>query len=112
VAPASRPGSGNASPSRALYGDPVLIVLDEPDSNLDEPGEQALAAAIRTQRERGATVVVVSHRPHVLRSVDYVLGLADGKVAWSGDAERVLAARRSGTPVVAAAGAVYGSGAS
>jgi PrtD family type I secretion system ABC transporter len=98
--------------ARTLYGDPVLIVLDDPDSNLDEPGEQALAAAIRAQRERGATVVVVSHRPYVLRSVDSVLGLADGKVAWSGDAERVLAARRSGTPMVAAAAAGYGSAAS
>ena len=88
--------------ARALYGEPVLIVLDEPDSNLDEAGEQALAAAIRTERERGATVVVVSHRPYVLRSVDYVLGLADGKVAWSADADRVLAARRSGTPMMVA----------
>lgn len=98
--------------ARALYGDPALIVLDEPDASLDESGEQALAAAIRAQRQRGATVVVVSHRPQILSAVDYVLGLADGKVAFSGDADRVLAARRSGSLPVAATSSGYASVAS
>src|SRR5262249_16743942 len=59
--------------ARALYGDPFLVVLDEPDASLDQNGEQALLQAIHAVRERGGIVVVVSHRQTVLNAVDHLL---------------------------------------
>src|SRR5262249_39392701 len=56
--------------ARALYGDPFLIVLDEPNSNLDAEGDEALTRAVRAARERGAIVVVVAHRPVGIEAVD------------------------------------------
>src|SRR5262249_46322512 len=63
--------------ARALYGDPFLIVLDEPNSNLDSEGDEALTRAIRASRERGAIVVVVAHRPVGIEAVDQILVLRD-----------------------------------
>ena len=60
--------------ARALYGDPFLIVLDEPNSNLDTEGDEALTRAIRAARERGAIVVVVAHRPIGIEAVDHAAG--------------------------------------
>lgn len=77
--------------ARALYGDPVLVVLDEPNSNLDTEGESALLAAIRGARERGATVIVVSHRPSAIGAVDLLLFLRDGRQVAFGPKEEVLA---------------------
>src|SRR3954463_2465028 len=59
--------------ARALYGDPFLIVLDEPNSNLDSEGDEALTRAVRGARERGAIVVVVAHRPVGIEGVDQLL---------------------------------------
>jgi ATP-binding cassette, subfamily C, type I secretion system permease/ATPase len=70
--------------ARALYGKPFLLVLDEPNSNLDVEGEAALAYAIETMRERGSIVFVVAHRPRVLAAVDKVLCLNEGRVAAYG----------------------------
>jgi PrtD family type I secretion system ABC transporter len=67
--------------ARALYGDPALVVLDEPDASLDAEGEEALAAALRRVRERGATVVAVTQRRHLLSVADRVLMLRDGAIA-------------------------------
>ena len=64
--------------ARALYGDPFLVVLDEPNSNLDAEGEQALTQAILGVRARGGIVVVIAHRPSALAAVDLVLVMADG----------------------------------
>ena len=76
--------------ARALYGDPFLIVLDEPNSNLDTEGDEALTRAIRAARERGAIVVVVAHRPIGIEAVDQLLVLKDGRMQAFGPKETVL----------------------
>ena len=76
--------------ARALYGDPFLIVLDEPNSNLDTEGDEALTRAVRASRERGAIVVVVAHRPIGIEAVDMLLVLKDGRMQAFGPKETVL----------------------
>jgi ATP-binding cassette, subfamily C, bacterial EexD len=76
--------------ARALYGDPVLVVLDEPNSNLDAEGEAALSNAILALKERRATVVVVAHRPSAITHVDKLLMLVDGEVRAFGPRDEVL----------------------
>jgi PrtD family type I secretion system ABC transporter len=76
--------------SRALYGNPFLVVLDEPNSNLDNEGEQALTAAIMGIRARGGIVVVIAHRPSALAGVDLVLVMGEGRVQSFGPKEDVL----------------------
>jgi ATP-binding cassette subfamily C protein/ATP-binding cassette subfamily C protein EexD len=77
--------------ARALYGKPRLIILDEPNSNLDAEGELALAEAIQTMKSAGQTVVIVTHKPQILRHVEKVLVLANGTVKSFGDRDDVLA---------------------
>jgi ATP-binding cassette subfamily C protein len=76
--------------ARALYGDPFLVVLDEPNSNLDAEGEHALTQAILSVRARGGIVVVIAHRPSALAGVDQVLVMANGAVQNFGPKEEVL----------------------
>jgi PrtD family type I secretion system ABC transporter len=76
--------------ARALYGNPFLIVLDEPNSNLDSEGDEALTRAGRGARERGAIVVVVAHRPVGIEAVDQLLVLKDGRMQAFGPKEQVL----------------------
>lgn len=76
--------------ARALYGDPFLVVLDEPNSNLDAEGEQALNEAIMNVRRRGGIVVVIAHRPSALTSVDLVLMMNEGCMQAFGPKEEVL----------------------
>ncbi|WP_295559316.1 type I secretion system permease/ATPase [uncultured Hyphomicrobium sp.] len=78
--------------ARALYGDPFLVVLDEPNSNLDTQGDMALTGAIRAVRERGGIVIVVAHRPSALAGLDKVLALAKGQVQAFGPRDEVLKA--------------------
>ena len=76
--------------ARAFFGDPTTIVLDEPNSNLDAAGEQALSDALRRAKERGVTVVVVTQRPALLNSVDKMLVLKAGRMVAFGSPEQVL----------------------
>ncbi|MDK9698319.1 MAG: type I secretion system permease/ATPase [Siculibacillus sp.] len=76
--------------ARALYGDPFLLVLDEPGSNLDNEGEEALIGAIRGVRARGGIVVIVAHRPGALAAVDTVMVLVAGRRNAFGPRDEVL----------------------
>ncbi|WP_340620961.1 type I secretion system permease/ATPase [Xenorhabdus siamensis] len=78
--------------ARALYGNPSLIVLDEPNSNLDDIGEKALSGAIGELREQGKTVVVITHRPALLSQTNKVLLLVQGKMKLFGPSQQVMAA--------------------
>jgi len=77
--------------ARAIYGDPAFVVLDEPNSSLDEAGDAALAAAIVALKSRGTTFVVMTHRTSVLAVVDKLLILADGQQHAFGPRDEVLA---------------------
>jgi ABC-type protease/lipase transport system fused ATPase/permease subunit len=76
--------------ARALLRDPAFVVLDEPNANLDAQGEEALLAALRAIKARGATVVVVSHKPSMLQGADKLLVLRDGRVDLYGPRQAVL----------------------
>jgi ATP-binding cassette subfamily C protein len=76
--------------ARALFGCPRLLVLDEPNSNLDAEGEAALVAAIEAARFRGATVVVIAQRMSILNRADHLLMLQDGVMARFGSREEVM----------------------
>jgi PrtD family type I secretion system ABC transporter len=76
--------------ARALYGNPVLVVLDEPNANLDGDGEAALRDAILAQKAEGTTVVVIAHRPSILSATDRLLVLRDGRVDMFGATADVL----------------------
>ena len=100
--------------ARALYGDPFLVVLDEPNSNLDAEGDEALSRAILNVRTRGGIVVVVAHRPSAIAGVDLLLMMNQGRVQAFGPKDEVLtrvlqrdgAAASRGLKVVPEAGAV------
>lgn len=77
--------------ARAIYGNPRLIVLDEPNSNLDDVGERALGVALQKLKETGATVFIVSHRPNILTRLDRILVMAGGAISLYGERDRVIA---------------------
>ena len=76
--------------ARALYGEPFLVVLDEPNSNLDASGDNALTTAIRSVRARGGIVIVIAHRPSALAGVDKVLAMMNGQAQAFGPKDDVL----------------------
>ena len=78
--------------ARALYGDPALVVLDEPNSNLDDAGEASLSRAIIAMRQAGKTVIIISHRPSILQTTNKLLLLRDGMVHAFGPTDQVLKA--------------------
>jgi ATP-binding cassette subfamily C protein len=101
--------------ARALFGNPAVLVLDEPDASLDSDGQAALAASLIEEREAGKTVIVVTHRPNLLRIVDRIVVMNDGQIvkittpdavapeeyedARPADTNRALATlRKTGTP--------------
>jgi ATP-binding cassette, subfamily C, bacterial exporter for protease/lipase len=80
--------------ARALYGNPALLVLDEPNANLDDEGEKALLDAMQLLKNQGASVVLISHRAGVLAVADRVVILQDGKLVASGPRDAVLEAMK------------------
>ena len=76
--------------ARALYRDPFLVVLDEPNSNLDAEGDEALTRAILGVRARGGIAVVVAHRPSAIAGADYILVMAKGRQQQFGPKEEIL----------------------
>jgi ATP-binding cassette subfamily C protein len=96
--------------ARAFFGDPAMVVLDEPNSNLDAAGEQALADTIERARSQGVTVVVITQRPALLNIVDRVLILRAGRMEAFGPPEEVLrrlVAAAGGAPAAAQGAAVH-----
>lgn len=91
--------------ARALYGDPALVVLDEPNAHLDDVGEAALLEALRQLKTRGATVFMVTHRAGAVGLADQLLVLHEGRQQWHGPRDAVLsrmkAARTDGMPTAA-----------
>lgn len=78
--------------ARALYDAPKLVVLDEPNANLDSSGDEALLVALKTLREAGSTVVLVTHRPQILLAMDKILVLQNGQVNRFGPREEIMRA--------------------
>jgi ATP-binding cassette subfamily C protein len=78
--------------ARALYGDPFLVVLDEPNANLDADGDALLSKAIASVRARGGIVLVIAHRPSALAAVDHLLMIKNGRQQAFGEKETVLGA--------------------
>jgi ATP-binding cassette subfamily C exporter for protease/lipase len=89
--------------ARALYGKPMLVVLDEPNANLDDEGEAALMKAVQLIKAQGATVVLISHRPSVIKVADRLVILQDGKLVASGPRDAVLEALKKQKESAAAA---------
>jgi ATP-binding cassette subfamily C protein EexD len=94
--------------ARALYGDPAVVILDEPNSNLDEAGNAALQAALKELRTTGSTVILVTHHGSVLSQMDAVLLLIEGRAAMHGKPDEVANAlkqrRQAGRHPIPAAG--------
>lgn len=76
--------------ARALYGDPFVVVLDEPNSNLDGEGEAALTHAIRAVRDRGGIAIVIAHRPSALAAVDLVAVIQNGRMTAFGEKDEII----------------------
>jgi len=77
--------------ARTLFGDPAFLVLDEPNASLDSDGENALMAALEAMKAKGATIVIVSHKPGIFRMADKVLMLRDGRAEMFGPRDQVMA---------------------
>ena len=84
--------------ARALYGDPCLVVLDEPNANLDSQGDDALLGAVRALKASGVTLVLITHRPQTLSLMDKVLVLQNGAVQRFGTRDEVLPSMTAGGP--------------
>jgi len=76
--------------ARALYGEPKLLVLDEPNSNLDDQGEKALVEAITNIASQGTTVIVITHRTNTLAKVDKILVMQNGSPLHYGLRDEVI----------------------
>lgn len=85
--------------ARALYGDPRLVVLDEPNASLDQSGETALLKAIETLKKKGVTLIIIAHRPNVLQHVDKILVLRNGAVQAFGPRDKIIARMSADAPL-------------
>ncbi len=81
--------------ARAMYGNPALLVLDEPNANLDDAGERSLLEAVKDLKKAGKTVILVTHRPSVLAVADLIVLMQNGKIVRCGTRDEVLSAMRS-----------------
>ena len=90
--------------ARALYGEPRLVVLDEPNANLDTEGDEALMRALKDLKQAGITTLVIAHRPSLLSGVDKLLLLRDGAVEMFGPRAEIMARVTRGTPQIGVAG--------
>jgi len=81
--------------ARAFYGDPKLVVLDEPNSNLDSDGEVALLATLLKAKEKGITTIIISHRPALMMATDKILIMRDGTVSSFGTRDEILERRHA-----------------
>jgi ATP-binding cassette subfamily C protein EexD len=86
--------------ARALYKKPPIIVLDEPNSNLDDEGERALLNAILIMKENKSTIILITHRPNILSVVDNLALLTQGVLAMYGKRDEVLAKLNQQAPVI------------
>ena len=80
--------------ARALYNDPLVVVMDEPNSNLDSEGEQALTEAIKAIKIRGGIAIIVAHRPSALAAVDFIAVIQQGKMVAYGTKDEILGQRQ------------------
>jgi ABC-type protease/lipase transport system fused ATPase/permease subunit len=81
--------------ARAVFGDPFLVVLDEPNANLDADGENSLGRAIETLRRNGSVVIVISHRPSALAALNMAMVLYEGRAIAFGPCEEIFARVRA-----------------
>jgi ATP-binding cassette subfamily C protein len=88
--------------ARALYGDPAVLILDEPNANLDAQGEQALVDAIRDAKSRGRTVIIMAHRPSAIAACDFLLMIDKGNQIEFGPRDEVLKKRTRNYPQLVA----------
>jgi ABC-type protease/lipase transport system fused ATPase/permease subunit len=93
--------------ARAVYGDPFLVVLDEPNANLDAEGENALGRAIGILRQNRSIVIVISHRPNALAMLDMALVLYDGKAIAFGPSREIFARVGAAKPPAKTAGTAH-----
>ena len=91
--------------ARAVFGNPSLVVLDEPNSNLDESGEAALVSAIRALQARDATVLVITHRVPILQVTNKLMLLQDGMVRLFGPTQEVMDALQKQASALSSEGA-------
>ena len=89
--------------ARALYGDPRLVVLDEPNANLDAEGDEALMRALKDLKQAAVTTIVIAHRPSLLANVDKLMVLRDGAVEMFGPRAEIMARVTRGTPQIGVA---------
>lgn len=78
--------------ARAIYDNPVFVVLDEPNSNLDEQGELALLKTVEELKQSGTTVVIITHRPNILKVTNKILIMNSGKIERYASTEEILGA--------------------